>query len=211
MAFNRVAIFDFESVALWEVACTQGARLLFSVQAGAAVPDKQPNNTAANIPTPKHAPVETGQAVPAFPSPSANGVVGRGKVTSADPCIPRKGAPSAERASPANPPTAGSSPVIHIVLQLLLCDALQVASSCLCSTNAGYGGGLASAHVYCCSTCPNLDTCQRQTFQQSVVSAVRVFSYMSALLPSLGLHHINQSLHHMPLHDLQVVFTSSVS
>ena len=132
MAFSRVALFDFESIALWEVACTQGARLLFFVQAGAAVPDKQPNNTAANIPTPKHAPVETGQApvetgqaVPAFPSPSANGVVGRGKATSANPCIPRKGAPSAVKASPANPPTAGSSPVIHVVLQLLLCDALH--------------------------------------------------------------------------------------
>ena len=76
---------------------------------------------------------------------------------------------------------------------------------------AGHGGGLASAHAYCYTTRPHAYTRQRQTFQQSVVSAVRVSSYMSAVLPSLGLHHINQSLHHMPLHDLQVVFTCSVS
>ena len=57
-----------------------------SVQAGAAVPDKQPNNPAATIPTYKHAPVGAGKA-------------------------------------PANPPAAGSSQVICIVLQLLLCNA----------------------------------------------------------------------------------------
>ena len=56
-----------------------------SVQAGAVVPDKQPNNPAATIPTHKHAPVGAGK-------------------------------------SPANPPAAGSSQVIHTVLQLPLCN-----------------------------------------------------------------------------------------
>ena len=50
------------------------------------VPDKQPNNLAATIPTPKHAPAGAGKAS-------------------------------------ANPPAAGSSQVIHNVLQLLLCNA----------------------------------------------------------------------------------------
>ena len=58
------------------------------MQVGAAVPDKQPNNPAATIPTPKHAPAGAGKA-------------------------------------PATSPAAGSSQVNHIVLQLLLCDALH--------------------------------------------------------------------------------------
>ena len=130
---------------------------MFSVQAGAAVPDKQPNNTAANIPTPKHAPVETGQAVPAFPAPSAKGVVSSGKATTASASMPGKGAPSAAQASPATSPAAGSSQVNHIVLQLLLCDALHLGE---CTAEvvhqpifvlfvcAGRDGGLARAYCY---------------------------------------------------------------
>jgi hypothetical protein len=91
------------------------------VQAGAAVPDKQPNNTAATIPTPKHAPVG---AVPAFPSPSAKGIVSSGKATPASASISGKGSPSAAQTPRATSPAAGSSQVIHIVLQLLLCNAL---------------------------------------------------------------------------------------
>ncbi len=79
------------------------------------MPVEQPNDMAANIPTPKLAPVGAGKAVPAFPSPSANGVVGRGKATPASTYLPGKGAFSAAKASPANPAAAGSSKVIHIV------------------------------------------------------------------------------------------------
>jgi len=96
------------------------------VQAGAAVPDKQPKNTAAYIPTPKLPPVGAGKAVPAFPSPSAKGSVNSGK-----------GAPSVAQTSPASPPAAGSSQVIHIVLQLLLCNALH--------------GDYCTAEVVCCT------------------------------------------------------------
>jgi len=96
MALSKLALFDFESVALSGVACTQTASLVFSVQARAAVPDKQPNNLAANIPNPNLAPVGAGKAVPAFPSPYAKGIV------------------SSEQATPA--PAAGSSQVIHTVL-----------------------------------------------------------------------------------------------
>ena len=78
------------------------------------MPNKQPNNLAANMPTPKHAPVGAGKAVPVLLSSSAKGIVSSGK-----------GAPSAAQSSPANPLAAGSSQVIHIVLQLLLCDALH--------------------------------------------------------------------------------------
>ena len=94
-----------------------------SVQAGAAVPDKQPNNLAANIP--KLPRVGAGKAVHAFPSPSAKGIVSSGKATSAKASSPGKGAPSDAQAFPANPPAAGSSQVIHIELQLLLCEALH--------------------------------------------------------------------------------------
>ena len=96
-----------------------------SVQAGVVVPDKQPKNTAANIPTPKLAPVGAGKAVPAFPTPSAKGIVSSGKATPATAFNPGKGAPSAAKASPATSPAAGSNKVIHIVLQLLLCGALH--------------------------------------------------------------------------------------
>jgi len=84
------------------------------VQAGAVTPDKQPKSTAANIPTPKLPPAGAGEAVPASSSPSAKGIVNSGK-----------GAPSAAQTSPANPPAAGSSQVIHFVLQLPLRDALH--------------------------------------------------------------------------------------
>ena len=160
------------------------------------MPDKQPKNTAANIPTPKHAPVGAGKAVPAFPSPSANGIVSGGKATPANASIPGKGAPSVAQTSPANPPAAGSSQVIHIVLQLLLCNALH-GGDCTAEIMrylipvlyqcAGHDGGLASAHAYCCTTCPNSDTCLRHISHQSVVSAVRVCACMFAALLSLTL------------------------
>ncbi len=104
-----------------------------SVQAGAVVPDKQPKNTAANIPNPKHAPGGAGKAVPAFPSPSAKGIVSSGKATPANASIPGKGAPSAQ-AFPAKPPAAASSQVIHIVLQLLLCN-IPRGGECTMSTH----------------------------------------------------------------------------
>jgi len=146
------------------------------------VPDKQPNNTPANIPTPKHAPVGAGKAVPAFPSPSAKGIVSSGKATPANASIPGKGAPSVAQTSPANPAAAGSSQVIDIVLQLLFCNALHGADCtaeivrylipvvCQC---AGHDGGLASAHACCYTTCPNSDTCLRHISHQSVVPAVK--------------------------------------
>ncbi|KAA6417998.1 MAG: hypothetical protein FRX49_11998 [Trebouxia sp. A1-2] len=80
-----------------------------TLKAAAAMPVTQPNNPAANTPTFKLAPGGAGKAVPAFPSPSANSVVGRGKATPADPYILEKGALSAAQASAANPPAAGSS------------------------------------------------------------------------------------------------------
>ncbi|KAL0044569.1 hypothetical protein WJX82_000941 [Trebouxia sp. C0006] len=84
-----------------------------SSQAGAAAPDKQPNNMAATIPTPRYAPVGAGKAVPAFPSPAAKGIVSSGKATleasTANASIPGKGAPSVAQALPASPPAAGSS------------------------------------------------------------------------------------------------------
>ena len=83
------------------------------MQAGAVVPNKQPNNMAANIPTPKVPPVGADKALPAFPSPSAKGIVSSGQ-----------GALSAAQASPANPPAVGSSQVLYIVLQLPLCDGI---------------------------------------------------------------------------------------
>jgi len=88
------------------------------------VPDKQPNTTAATIPTPKHAPVGAGKAVPAFPSPSAKGIVSSGEATPASASISEKGSPYAAQTPRATSPAAGSSQVIHIVLQLLLCNAL---------------------------------------------------------------------------------------
>ncbi len=99
------------------------------------MPDKQPNNAAANTPTPKHAPVGAGKAVPAFPSPAAKGIVSSGKATPANTFNPGKGAPSAAKASPANPAAAGSIKVIHIVLQLQWCNAL-------------HGGGCTAEIVY---------------------------------------------------------------
>ena len=114
------------------------------MQTGAVVPNKQPKNTAANSPTPKLTPVGAGKAVPAFPSPSAKGIVSIGK-----------GAP----------PAAGSSQVIYIVLQLPLCDALHGGECKAQSVHwlvsvlyqcAGHGGGLASAHAYCAPHVPVL-------------------------------------------------------
>ncbi|KAL0039269.1 hypothetical protein WJX79_000928 [Trebouxia sp. C0005] len=78
-------------------------------EAAAAMPVTQPNKLAANTPTPKLAPGGAGKAVPAFPSPSADSCVGRGKATPADPYILQRGALSAAQASAANPPAAGSS------------------------------------------------------------------------------------------------------
>jgi hypothetical protein len=109
--------------------CLQtGSQACIFVQAGAAAPDKQPNNMAATIPTPRYAPVGAGKAVPAFPSPAAKGMVSSGKATleasTANASIPGKGAPSVAQALPASPPAAGSSQVIHNVLILLLCSAL---------------------------------------------------------------------------------------
>ena len=126
MAFSKYSsgTVDFKSIALLRLACKQRSRLVFSVQAGAAVPDKQPINPAANIPTPKHAHVGARKAVPAFPSPSAKGIVSGVKATPANASTPGKGAPSVAQAFPANP-AAGSSQVIHFVLQLLLCNALH--------------------------------------------------------------------------------------
>ncbi|KAL0032849.1 hypothetical protein WJX77_002453 [Trebouxia sp. C0004] len=53
-----------------------------------------------------------GKAVPAFPSPSANGVVSSGKATPANASIPGKGALPAAKASPAKPPAAGSNKAV---------------------------------------------------------------------------------------------------
>jgi len=132
MAFSKYSsgTVDFKSIALLRLACKQRSRLVFSVQAGAAVPDKQPINPAANIPTPKHAHVGAGKAVPALPSPSANGVVGSGRATFVNTSNSGKAAPSVAQSSPANPLAAGSSKVIHIVLQLLSCNALH---NCHCT------------------------------------------------------------------------------
>ncbi len=94
------------------------------MQAGTALPVKQPDNRAANIPTLKLTPVGAGKAVPACPSPSAKGIVSSGKATPVKASIPGKGAPSVAQAFPAGPPAAASSQVIHVVLQLPLCDAL---------------------------------------------------------------------------------------
>ncbi len=171
MAFSRVALFDSESIGLLRPTFRHGAKLVFSVQAGAAVPDKQPNNTAATIPTPKHAPVG---GVPAFPSPSAKGTVSSGKATPANASIPGKGAFSAAQAFPAEPPAAASSQVIHIVLQLLFCNILLHAGDCtadtvrylMCSTNVldmveGWLHHIPIAtHI-----CPNPDTCLRHISQ----------------------------------------------
>jgi hypothetical protein len=125
------------------------------VQAEAVVPDKQPNNRAANILTPKLPPVGAGKAVPAFPSPSAKVSVNSGK-----------GAPSAAQTSPADSPAAGSSQVFHIVLQLLSSNALHSGDHCTAEIVcylvpalyqcAGHGERLASAHAYCYTTCPIL-------------------------------------------------------
>ena len=104
------------------------------MQAGAAVPDKQPNTTPAHIPIPKHAPAGAGKAVPACPSPSAKGIVSSGKATPVKASIPGKGAPSVAQAFPAGPPAAASNQVIHIVLQLLLCNALH-GGECTVSTH----------------------------------------------------------------------------
>lgn len=153
------------------------------MQAGAAVPDKQPNNRAANIPTPKLAPVG---AVPVLPSPS--GVVSSGKATFANTYIPGKGAPSAAKALPAGPPAAGSNKVIHIVLQLLLCDALH-GGECTAELVhqlisvlfkcAGHDGELASAHAYCYTTCSHAYICLGLVSWRRVVSAVRVDSCLN--------------------------------
>jgi len=96
-----------------------------------------------------------------LPSPSANNVVSSGKATleatPANTYIPGKGAPSAAKRSHANPPAAGSSKVINIVLQLLLCDALHggdCTAEIVCYLTpvlyecAGHDGGLVSAHAY---------------------------------------------------------------
>ena len=159
MAFSRVALFDLESIALLGMCCTRGetgSQACLSVQVGAPVPDQQPNNPAATICTPKHAPAGAGKA--AFPTPSAKGIVSSGKATTANASRPGKGAPSAAQASPATSPAAGSSQVNHIVLQLLLCDALHCGE---CTAEvvhqpisvlfvcAGHDGGLASARAYC--------------------------------------------------------------
>ncbi|DBB01807.1 TPA: hypothetical protein ACH3X1_000420 [Trebouxia sp. C0004] len=111
MAISRIALFDSESIALLGPAFRQ-SQACISVHTGAAVPDKQASNKAANIPTPKHAPVGAGKAVPAFPSPSANGVVSSGKATPANASIPGKGALPAAKASPAKPPAAGSNKAV---------------------------------------------------------------------------------------------------
>ncbi|DBA96124.1 TPA: hypothetical protein ACH3X1_015610 [Trebouxia sp. C0004] len=95
---NGVALFESESIALLGPAFRQRARLVSLCRLEQrCLTSSLPSNKAANIPTPKHAPVGAGKAVPAFPSPSAKGIVSSGQATPANAYIPGKGAPSAQR------------------------------------------------------------------------------------------------------------------